>query len=102
MKATYQWASQGLVIQSVLFNCSLSVVNDLQMQQWFQENLTTNRSHITSKGDDYFKQLLETQNKQNKAFVSKVTVNEKAQEASYLQQNLLLRKGKKVTKLVRT
>jgi hypothetical protein len=39
---------------------------------------------MTSKSADYFKQLLEFQNKQNKAFVSKVTVSEKAQEASYL------------------
>jgi hypothetical protein len=33
MKATYQWALHGLVIQTVLFPCASSVANNLQMQQ---------------------------------------------------------------------
>jgi hypothetical protein len=37
MKATYQWALHGLVIQVVLFHCASSVANDLQMQQWLQQ-----------------------------------------------------------------
>jgi hypothetical protein len=37
---------------------------------------------------------LESQNKQSKAFVSKVKVGEKAQEASYLVVELIARKGK--------
>jgi hypothetical protein len=49
-----------------------------------RRRLTTNHSHLTSKGVCYFKQLLESQNKQSKAFVKKVTFNEKSQEASYL------------------
>jgi hypothetical protein len=43
---------------------------------------------------------LESQNKQSKAFVSKVTVSEKAQEASYLVAELIAQK-RKVTQLVR-
>jgi hypothetical protein len=63
--------------------------------------LTTNYSHLTSKGAYYFKWLLESQNKQSKAFVKKVTFREKAQEASYLVTELTARR-RKVTQLVRT
>jgi hypothetical protein len=65
-----------------------------------KQHLTTNHSHMTSKSADYFTWLLESQNKQSKAFVSKVTVSEKAQEASYLVAELLPIKGK-VIQLVR-
>jgi hypothetical protein len=33
MKATYQWALHGLMIQVFLVHCASSVANDLQMQQ---------------------------------------------------------------------
>jgi hypothetical protein len=39
MKATYQWALHGLVIQVVLLHCASSVANDLQKQQWLQQNV---------------------------------------------------------------
>jgi hypothetical protein len=48
--------------------------------------------HLTSKCADYFKRLLESQNKQSKAFVKKVTFSEKAQEASYLVAELIAQK----------
>jgi hypothetical protein len=56
MKATYQ---------VVIFHCTLSVANDLQMQQGSSKtkgHLTKNYSHMTSKSGDYFKRLLESQN----------------------------------------
>jgi hypothetical protein len=40
---------------------------------------------------------LESQNKQSKAFVSKLTVGEKAQEASYLVAELIAQKRKSHT-----
>jgi hypothetical protein len=40
MKAIYQWTLHGLVVK-VLFHCASPVVNDLQMQQWFQQIDTT-------------------------------------------------------------
>jgi hypothetical protein len=52
-----------------------------------KRHLTTNHSHMTSKS-------AESQNKQSKAFVSKVTVSEKAQEASYLVAELIAQKRK--------
>jgi hypothetical protein len=50
----------------------------------FKRHLITNHSHMSSKSTDYFEWLLESQNKRIKAFVSKVTVIEKALEACYL------------------
>jgi hypothetical protein len=47
-------------------------------------HLTTNHSHITGKSADYFKWLWNLKTNKSKAFVSKVTVSETAQEASYL------------------
>jgi hypothetical protein len=61
---------RGLMLQVVLFHCALCVVNNLQIQQWLQKN-QKNHSHLTSKGAYYFKWLLESQNKQSKAFVKK-------------------------------
>jgi hypothetical protein len=62
-----------------------------------KRHLTTNHSHMISKSADYFKRLLESQNKQSKAFVSTVTVGEKAQEASYLVAELIPQKMKSHT-----
>jgi hypothetical protein len=49
---------------------------------------------MTSKSADYFKRLLKSQNKQSKAFVGKVTVNENAHEASCLVAELIAQKRK--------
>jgi hypothetical protein len=49
---------------------------------------------VTSRSADYFQRLLESQNKQNQAFVSKVTVSEEAQKASYLITELVAQKRK--------
>jgi hypothetical protein len=38
IKATYQWTLHGPEIKAVLFLCSSSVANDLQMQQWLLQN----------------------------------------------------------------
>jgi hypothetical protein len=57
-----------------------------------KRHLTTNHSHLTSKCAYCFKWLLESQNYQSKAFVKKVTIGEKAQEASYLVAELTAQK----------
>jgi hypothetical protein len=56
---------------------------------------------VTSKLADYFKRLLDSQNKQSKGLVNKVTASEKAQETSYLVAELIAQKGK-VIQLART
>ena len=45
-----------------------------------------NHSNAKNKSADYSKRLLESQKKQSTTFVCKVSVSEKALEASYLQQ----------------
>jgi hypothetical protein len=60
-----------------------------------EKTLTTNYSHMASKSADYFKRLLDAQSKQSKAFVSKLTVGEKAQEASYFIAELIAKKKKR-------
>jgi hypothetical protein len=62
--------------------------------QKLKQHLTRNNSHMTSKNADYFKLLLESQNKKSKPFVSKVTDSENAQEASYLVAELNAQNGK--------
>jgi hypothetical protein len=62
-----------------------------------ERTLATIHSHMSSKSADYFKQLLESQNEQNKAFVSKLKVSETAEEASYLIEELIAQKRKSYT-----
>jgi hypothetical protein len=56
---------------------------------------------MTSKSADCFKWPLESRNKQSKAFVSKVTVSGKTQEAIYLVAELIAQK-RKFTQFLRT
>jgi hypothetical protein len=57
-----------------------------------KRHLTANRSHMTGKSADYFKRLLESQNKERKAYVSKITGSEKTQEANYLVAEFIAKK----------
>ena len=59
--------------------------------------LKTSHSHMKYKSADYFKKLLESQTKQNTAFKSKVSVSEKALEASYLTAKIIEQKRKSHT-----
>jgi hypothetical protein len=52
---------------------------------------------MTSRRADYFKWLLESQNKKSKAFVSEVTASEKAQGVSYLVAERIAQKRKSPT-----
>jgi hypothetical protein len=49
------------------FHCTSATTDTIKL------NLTKNNSHMTSKSADYFKRLLESQNKKSKAFVDKVS-----------------------------
>jgi hypothetical protein len=69
MIATSQWALHGLVMQVFLFYCVLPSS---------ETTLNYKSQQMTSKSDDYFKWLLESQNKHSKTFVNEVTVSETA------------------------
>jgi hypothetical protein len=60
--------------------CGEQLTNATMTPAKLKRQLTTNHSHMTSTTAEYSEQLLESQNKQSKAFVSKVTVSERAQE----------------------
>jgi hypothetical protein len=49
--------------------CGKQLTNAAMAPAKLKRHLTTNHSHLTSKGADYFKRLLESQKKQSKAFV---------------------------------
>jgi hypothetical protein len=59
-----------------------------------KRHFTTNHSNVLHKTTDYFKRLHESQVQQSKVFEKKVTVSEKAQEASYLITELVVQKKK--------
>ncbi|XP_072909831.1 zinc finger BED domain-containing protein 5-like isoform X6 [Hemitrygon akajei] len=77
--------------------CGKQLTNAAMAPAKLQRHLTTNHSHLTDKSADYFKQLLESENKQSKSFVNKVTVSKRAQEASYLVAELITQKRKSHT-----
>jgi hypothetical protein len=74
--------------------CGKRLTNAAMAPAKLKRRLTTNHSHMVSKSVGYFKRLLESQNKQSKAFVSKVIASEKAQEASYLVGEFIAQKRK--------
>ena len=88
MTSICQWVSRGVVILIALCRCVLPVekklVNTAMVPSKLKRHFTTNHSHLLHKTTDYFKRLLESQVQQSKVFEKKVTVSEKAKEASYL------------------
>ena len=74
-----------LIIQVVQFFCESSVASNLVLKQ-NSKDTSISYTHLTCKRDDYFKELLESQNRLKLLLggKKKVTLSEKAQEASYL------------------
>ena len=62
-----------------------------------KRHFSTNHSHLSNKTVDYFRRLLDSQQKERKAFKRKVTISDKAQEASYLVAELVAKKMKSHT-----
>ena len=77
--------------------CGKQLSNAAMAPAKLKRHFTTNHSNMSNKSADYFKRLLETQRKQSAAFVSKVSVSENAQEASYLVAELIAQKRKSHT-----
>jgi hypothetical protein len=98
MTSICRWVSSGVVILIALCHCVLSVekknVNTVMVPSKLKWHFATNHSHLLHKTTDYFKHLLESQVQQSKVFEKKVTVSEKAQEASYLVAELVTQKKK--------
>jgi hypothetical protein len=73
--------------------CGKRLVNAAMAPAKLKRHLTTKHSHMTSKSADYFKRLLESQNRVS-FFVSKVTISENYQGASHLVTELIALKRK--------
>jgi hypothetical protein len=96
LSIVFTWTDDSRCSIPLCLICGERPTNAALAPAKLQRHLTTNNSHMTSKSD-YFKRLLESQNKKSKAFVSKVTVSEKAQDASYLVAELTAQKRKSHT-----
>jgi hypothetical protein len=76
----FTWAGNPSCPIPLCVVCGKQLTNAAMAPAKLKRHLTTNRSHLTSKGADSAIGI----SKQSKAFVKKVTFSEKAQEASYL------------------
>ena len=77
--------------------CGKRLANAAMAPAKLKRHFATNHSHLKNKSVDYFKRLLESQKKQSTAFLNKVSVGEKALEASYLVAEIIAQKRKSHT-----
>ena len=77
--------------------CGKRLANAAMAPAKLKRHFATNHSHLKNKSVDYFKRLLESQKKQSTAFLNKVSVGEKALEASYLVAEIIAQKRKSYT-----
>jgi hypothetical protein len=77
--------------------CGEKVTNTAMAAAKLNRHFTTNHGHLSNKTIDYFQRLSDSQGKQRKVLVKKVTTSEKAQEASYLVAELVAQKMKSHT-----
>ncbi len=89
-------ALHGLEKKTVHFVCVLFVgkklANTAMAPAKLNRQFSINHSHLSNKTVDYFRRLLDSQQKQRKVYEKKVTIIDKAQEASYLVAELVAKK----------
>ncbi len=74
--------------------CGKKLANTAKAPAKLKQHFTTNHSHLSNKTVDYFRRLLDSQQKQRKFSGKKVTISDKTQEASYLVAELVAKKMK--------
>jgi hypothetical protein len=74
----FTWTGNSSCPIRLCFIYGNRLINAVIAPAKLKQHFTINHSHMTSKSADYFKRLLESQNKRSKAFVSKVRVSEKS------------------------
>jgi hypothetical protein len=92
----FTWTSDSSCPIPLCLVCSKQLTNAAIAPGKLKQHLTTDQSHMTGKGADYFKWLFKSQNRV-KLLLSRVTVSEKAQKASYLVAQLTAQKRKSHT-----
>jgi peroxiredoxin len=74
--------------------CKKKISNTATILAKLSQHFTNKYSHLSNKKTDYYKRLLDSQNKQFKVSDKKVTISEKAQEANNLVAELIAYKIK--------
>ncbi len=69
--------------------CGKKLSNTAMALAKLKRHFTTNHSHLSNKTVDYFRRLMDSQQKQRKIFEKKVTISYKAHEASCLVAELV-------------
>lgn len=93
----FTWTGEENCPLPLCIVCGKKLANTAMAPAKLKRHFTTNHSHLSNKTVDYFRRLLDSQNKQRKFFEKKVTMSEKAQEASYLVAELVAKKMKSHT-----
>ncbi len=74
--------------------CGKKLANTAMATAKLKRHFTTNHSHLSNKTLDYFRRLLDSQQKQRKLFEKEVIISDGAQEASYLVVEVVAKKMK--------
>ena len=93
----FTWTGEEMCPLPLCIVCGKKLANTAMVPAKLKRHFSTNHSHLSNKTVDYFRRLLDSQQKQRKVFKRKVTISDKAQEASYLVAELVAQKMKSHT-----
>ena len=93
----FTWTGEEKCPLPLCIVCGKKLANTAMVPAKLKRHFSTNHSHLSNKTVDYFRRLLDSQQKERKAFKRKVTISDKAQEASYLVAELVAKKMKSHT-----
>lgn len=93
----FTWTGEQKCQLPLCIVCGKTLVNAAMFPAKLQRHFTTNHSHLLNKDIDYFQRLLESNGKARTMFEKKVTVSNKAQEASYMIAELVAKQMKSHT-----
>ncbi len=93
----FTWTGEEKCPLPLCIVCGKKLANTAMVPAKLKRHFSTNHSHLSNKTVDYFRRLLDSQQKQRKVFERKVTISDKAQEASYLVAELVAKKMKSHT-----
>ncbi len=93
----FTWTGNPKCPSPLCILCHKKFANSSMIPSKMKRHLKACHSYAASKGAPYFRKLLKNQNKQSKTFAGNFSVNDKAQEASYLIAKLISQKGESYT-----
>ncbi|KAL4135376.1 hypothetical protein QTP88_006990 [Uroleucon formosanum] len=90
----FTWYGNENCPQPECIVCGVKLSNAAMAPSKLKRHLLTKHNHLANKNIDYFKQLLSSQNKESAIFEKKVTIPNKALEASYKVAELIVENKK--------